>query len=77
MGDLFSLSVLQILSVLSFFTSVLAVVRVGSGSLHRFSHKWEAHVNQQTPEMNVAGETKPPLWNWSLGGSLSHGALIG
>jgi hypothetical protein len=77
MGDLFSLSILQILSVLSFFTSVLAVVRVGSGSLYRLSHKFEAHLNQQTPEMNVVSDAKAPLWNWSLGGSLSIGSLIG
>ena len=57
--------------------AVLAVVRVGSGSLHRFSNKFEAHLNQQTPEMNVAGDSKAPLWNWSLGGSLSLGSLIG
>ena len=75
MGDLFSLSVLQILSVLSFLTSILAVVRVGTVSLHRFSPKFEAHINQ--PEMNVARDTKAPLWSWSLGGSLSLGSLIG
>lgn len=73
MGDLFSLSFLQILSVVSFFTSVLALVRVGSVSLHRLSHKFEA----QTQQMGVASDTKAPLWNWSLGGSLSLGSLIG
>lgn len=74
MGDIFSLSVLQILSVLSFLTSVLAVVCVGSGSLYRFSHKIEADVNQPPSEMNVAG-AKVPLWNWSA--SFSLGSLIG
>lgn len=74
MGDIFSLSVLQILSVLSFLTSVLAVVCVGSGSLYRLSHKIEADVNQPPSEMNVAG-AKVPLWNWSA--SFSLGSLIG
>ena len=71
MGDLFSLSFLQILSVLSFFTSVLALVRVGSVSLHRLSHKFEA----QPQQMGVASDPKAPLWNWS--GSFSLGSLIG
>ncbi|GJE93151.1 hypothetical protein PsYK624_093100 [Phanerochaete sordida] len=70
MGDLFSLSFLQILSVLSFLTSVLAL---GSVSLHRLSHKFEA----QTQQMGVASDSKAPLWNWSLAGSLSLGSLIG
>lgn len=73
MGDLFSLSFLQILSVLSFLTSVLALVRVGSVSFHRLSHKFEA----QTQQMGVASDTKAPLWNWNLGGSFSLGSLIG
>ncbi|EKM57241.1 uncharacterized protein PHACADRAFT_254904 [Phanerochaete carnosa HHB-10118-sp] len=73
MGDLFSLSFLQILSVLSFLTSALALVRVGSVSFHRLSHKFEA----QTQSMGVASDNKAPIWNWSIGGSFSLGALIG
>ena len=64
-------SFLQILSVLSFFTSVLALVRVGSVSFHRLSHKFEA----QPQQMGVASDAKAPLWNWS--GSFSLGSLIG
>lgn len=76
MGDLFSLSVLQMLSVVSFCTSLLAVVCVGAGSFHRLAHKFDAHhpVTPPAPEMHVA---KAPLWNWSLGGAFSIGSLIG
>ncbi|KIP10755.1 hypothetical protein PHLGIDRAFT_196459 [Phlebiopsis gigantea 11061_1 CR5-6] len=76
MADLFSLSFLQILSLLSFLTSVFAVVCVGAGSLHRLSHKLEANLNRPPSQMNIAGE-KTPLWNWNLGGSFSLGSLIG
>ena len=76
MGDLMSLSVLQVLSVLSLLTSLFAVVRVGAGSLHRFSHKFEANLNRPPSEMNIA-DGKAPLWNWNLGGSFSLGSLIG
>lgn len=76
MGDLMSLSVLQILSVLSFLTSLFAVVRVGAGSLHRFSHKFEANLNRPPSDMNIA-DGKAPLWNWNLSGSFSLGSLIG
>ncbi|PSS37962.1 hypothetical protein PHLCEN_2v189 [Hermanssonia centrifuga] len=77
MGDLFSISILQILSVLSFVTSILAVLRVGSVSLHRLSHKFEADVARPAPEMAVGN---PAKWNWSLSGlpvSFSIGTLIG
>ncbi|OBZ76032.1 hypothetical protein A0H81_03082 [Grifola frondosa] len=42
-SEFFSLSILQILSVLSFLTSILAVLRVGSGSLQSVNsgkHLW-------------------------------------
>ncbi len=77
MGDLFSISILQILSVISFVTSILAVLRVGSVSLHRLSHKFEADVARPAPEMAVGN---PAKWNWSLSGlpvSFSIGTLIG
>lgn len=80
MSDWFSLSVLQILSVLSFITSVLAVVRVGAGSLNRLQHKFEADVNQPASGMNVAASVKFPPWNWKVSGlpvSFSLGSILG
>jgi hypothetical protein len=79
MGDWFSLSVLQILSVLSFATSLLAVVRVGSASIGRLQHKFEAHVPQQ-PVANVATSAKIPMWSWKVSGlpvSFSLGSILG
>ncbi|KAI0739510.1 hypothetical protein C8Q80DRAFT_1111830 [Daedaleopsis nitida] len=77
MSDLLSLSVLQLLSVFSFLTSVLAVVCVGSGSLHRLAHRLEPGVDAPAPDMNIA-PAKHPLWNWSgLPVSFSLDSLIG
>ncbi|KAI0342251.1 hypothetical protein BDW22DRAFT_1331108 [Trametopsis cervina] len=78
MGDWFSLSVLQILSVVSFVTSILAVVRVGSGSLGRWQSKFEADVNH--PVTDVATSVKIPLWSWKVSGlpvSFSLGSILG
>ena len=84
MGDLFSLSFLQIISILSFLTSVLAVVRVGSVSLHRLSQqqKWAADVPRPESDYTAQANLKLPSWslNWSLGGlpaSFSIDSLIG
>ena len=77
MSDLLSLSVLQLLSVFSFLTSVLAVVCVGSGSLHRLAHRVEPGVDTPAPEMSITSG-KHPLWNWSgLPVSFSLDTLIG
>jgi hypothetical protein len=81
MSDLFSLSLLQFISVLSFITSLLAVLRVGSGSLYRLSHKFDHDdVSQTASELEVGNTPKVPSWNWSLSGlpvSFSLGTLIG
>lgn len=83
MSELLSLSVLQLLSVLSFFTSVLAVVCVGSGSLHKLAHRVESGVDAPTPDMDLdmsitSSAGKHPLWNWSgLPVSFSLDSLIG
>lgn len=79
MGDWFSLSVLQILSLISFVTSVFAVVRVGSASLGRLQHKFEADVPHQTAT-NVVSSAKVPMWSWKVSGlpvSLSLGSILG
>ncbi|RDX52435.1 hypothetical protein OH76DRAFT_1554144 [Lentinus brumalis] len=76
MSELLSLSVLQLLSVFSFLTSVLAVVCVGSGSLHRLAHRVEPGVDA-APDMSITSG-KHPLWNWSgLPVSFSLDSLIG
>ncbi|KAI0649761.1 hypothetical protein C8Q79DRAFT_1006102 [Trametes meyenii] len=78
MSDFLSLSVLQLLSVFSFLTSVLAVVCVGSGSLNKFSHRVGATVESPpTSDMSITSG-KHHLWNWSgLPTSFSVGSLIG
>ena len=77
MSDFLSLSVLQLLSVFSFLTSVLAVVCVGSGSLHRIAHRVEPGVDAPAPDMSITSG-KHPLWNWSgLPVSFSIDTLIG
>lgn len=79
MSDFLSLSLFQLLSVLSFLTSVIAVLRLGPGSLHRFSHKYEPQVSASSTEMGV-GADKPASWSWSLTGlpvSFSLSTLIG
>ncbi len=79
MSDFLSLSLFQLLSVLSFLTSVIAVLRLGPGSLHRFSHKYEPQVSASSTEMGV-GADKPASWSWSLTGlpvSFSWSTLIG
>lgn len=76
MSDILSLSVFQVLSILSFLTSILAVVRVGAGTLNRFSPRIDSEVGS-APHMNLSAG-KPHLWNWSgLPVSFSIGALIG
>ncbi|KAH9933091.1 hypothetical protein B0H21DRAFT_699550 [Amylocystis lapponica] len=79
MSDLLSLSVFQVLSVLSFFTSVLAVVCVGSGSLHRLSHKLGADFNMPVQAPVTADMLKQHLWSWNglSPVSFSLGTLIG
>lgn len=84
MSELLSLSVLQLLSVLSFLTSVLAVVCVGSGSLHRLAHRVEPGVDAPAPAPDIDLDSmaltsgKHPLWNWSgMPVSFSLDTLIG
>lgn len=77
MSEILSLSLLQLLSVFSFLTSVLAVVCVGSGSLHRLAHRVESGVDTPAPDMSITSG-KSPLWNWSgLPVSFSLDSLIG
>lgn len=78
MSDFLSLSLFQLLSVISFLTSVIAVLRLGPGSLHRFSHKYEPQV-ATSAEMGV-GADKSTSWSWSMAGlpvSFSLSTLIG
>ncbi|KAI0357715.1 hypothetical protein OH77DRAFT_1519085 [Trametes cingulata] len=75
MSELFSLSVLQLLSVFSFLTSVLAVVCVGSGSLHKL--RFESGVDSSASDMSIT-PGKHHLWTWSgLPAGFSIGSLIG
>ena len=74
MCELLSFSVLQVLSVLSFLTSILAVLHVGAGSLHRLSHKFEADLNLPQLSLNTG---KPHLWNWSVPASFSLSSILG
>ncbi|CCL99369.1 uncharacterized protein FIBRA_01387 [Fibroporia radiculosa] len=75
MCEFLSLSVLQILSVLSFFTSILAVLHVGTGSLHRLSNKFDTESAPSQIHLNV-GKQQP--WHWSsLPASLSLASLLG
>ncbi|EMD36873.1 hypothetical protein CERSUDRAFT_114791 [Gelatoporia subvermispora B] len=77
MSELLSLSVFQLLSILSFLTSLLAVFRVGAGSFNRISHYLDGDVTHQTPHIGI-GSGKSQLWNWTgLPVSFSLGALIG
>ncbi|CAL1710167.1 unnamed protein product [Somion occarium] len=74
MSELLSLSVIQLLSIFSFFTSVFAVLRVGSGSFHRLSHKFESDVARPAADLNV-GTAK---WSWSgLPVSFSLNTILG
>ncbi|KAI0089561.1 hypothetical protein BDY19DRAFT_993148 [Irpex rosettiformis] len=78
MGDWFSLSVLQILSIVSFVTSLFAVARAGSVTFGRWQHKFEANIQQ--PAANVAASVKIPLWSWKVSGlpvSFSLGSILG
>ena len=77
MSDFLSLSVLQLLSVFSFLTSVLAVLCVGSGSLHRL--RVEPAVDAPHPDaMSSITSGKHPLWTWpGLPASFSIDSLIG
>ena len=83
MGDFLSLSLLQVISLVSFITSILAVVRVGSVSFNRLSqHKFAADVPQPESDYNAHASLKLPSWNinWSLSGlpaSFSLGTLLG
>ncbi|KZT64223.1 hypothetical protein DAEQUDRAFT_815132 [Daedalea quercina L-15889] len=75
MCEILSFSVFQVLSVLSFFTSILAVLHVGAGSLHRLSNKFEADLNLPQLSLNTG---KPHLWNWSgLPMSFSLSSILG
>lgn len=75
MCEILSFSVLQVLSVLSFLTSILAVLHVGAGSLHRLSNKFEADLNLPQLSLNTG---KPHLWNWSaLPASFSLSSILG
>lgn len=74
MCELLSFSVLQVLSVLSFLTSIVAVLHVGAGSLHRLSHKFEADLNLPQLSLNPG---KPHLWNWSVPASFSLSSILG
>ncbi|EIW53250.1 uncharacterized protein TRAVEDRAFT_52378 [Trametes versicolor FP-101664 SS1] len=76
MSEFLSLSVLQLLSVFSFLTSVLAVVCVGSGSLHKL--RLESGVDSApASEMSLAAGKHHP-WSWGgLPVSFSINSLIG
>ncbi|KAI0786922.1 hypothetical protein C8Q75DRAFT_252876 [Abortiporus biennis] len=76
MSDLLSLSLFQLLSVISFLTSVFAVLRVG-GSLHKLSNRFEHDVAHSPTDLP---DGKSAMWNWSLSGlpvSFSLNTLIG
>lgn len=76
MGDWFSLSVLQMFSIVCFV--LLAVARIGSVHLGRLQHKFEANVQQ--PAATVAASVKIPMWSWKVSGlpvSFSLGSLLG
>ncbi|KAI0634602.1 hypothetical protein C8Q77DRAFT_1113437 [Trametes polyzona] len=74
MSELLSLSVLQLLSVFSFLTSVLAVVCVGSGSLHKL--RVDSGVASSSGMTLASG--KHQLWNWSgLPAAFSINSLLG
>lgn len=78
MSDVLSLSLLQLLSVFSFLTSVLAVVCVGSGSLQKLAHRFELGVDSPPASEIAINSGKHQLWNWSdLPVSFSIGSLIG
>ncbi|KAI0329813.1 hypothetical protein GY45DRAFT_1324621 [Cubamyces sp. BRFM 1775] len=78
MSDVLSLSLLQLLSVFSFLTSVLAVVCVGSGSLQKLAHRVESGVDSPPASDMAINPGKHQLWNWSgLPVSFSIGSLIG
>lgn len=73
MSDLLSISLFQFLSILSLVTSVFAVVRVGSGSFHRLSHKFDSDVTRSV--LNVGSS---PKWSWSgLPMSFSLNTILG
>ncbi|KAI0819900.1 hypothetical protein BC628DRAFT_1400473 [Trametes gibbosa] len=75
MSEILSLSLLQLLSVFSFLTSVLAVVCVGSGSLHKL--RFDSGVDAAAADMSL-NPGKHQLWNWShLPASFSINSLIG
>ncbi|KAH9834783.1 uncharacterized protein C8Q71DRAFT_124231 [Rhodofomes roseus] len=75
MFEILSFSVLQVLSVISFLTSILAVLHVGAGSLHRLSNKFEADLNLPQLSLHTG---KPHLWNWSgLPASFSLSSILG
>ena len=74
MFDFLSLSVFQLLSILSFVTSVLAILRMGTGSFHRLSPKFETSTVPQASAVMTAARQ----WSWSsLPSSFSLNALIG
>ncbi|KAI0078052.1 hypothetical protein K474DRAFT_1706778 [Panus rudis PR-1116 ss-1] len=78
MTDFLSISLLQLLSVLSFVTSVFAVVRVGTGPLHRLSqHKFDWGITRSAVAMqdSAAATLK---WSWNgLPVSFSLNTILG
>ncbi|GBE83349.1 hypothetical protein BKA93DRAFT_732512 [Sparassis latifolia] len=78
MCEILSLSVLQVVSVLSFLTSILAVLCVGSGSLYRLSHRLDAKFEAEVGSQLMSAEAWKPLWNWSgFPVSFSLGSIVG
>ncbi|KAH9924992.1 uncharacterized protein BXZ73DRAFT_50186 [Epithele typhae] len=78
MSDFLSLSVLQLFSVVSFLTSVLAVLCVGSGSLHRIARPIQPGVDAPASDaMSSITSGKQPLWTWTGLPVISLDSLIG
>ncbi|KAI0942918.1 hypothetical protein AcW1_002683 [Taiwanofungus camphoratus] len=77
MCEILSFSVFQVLSVLSFLTSIVAVLHVGVGLSHRLSHKFDSEVNSvHAPHISIDAEKH--LWNWNgLPVPFSLGTFIG
>ncbi|OSD01005.1 hypothetical protein PYCCODRAFT_1445940 [Trametes coccinea BRFM310] len=77
MSDVISFSLLQLISVFSFLTSVLAVVCVNSGSLQKLAHRVDSGVDSSSAS-DIAIAPGKHLWNWSgLPVSFSIGSLLG
>ncbi|KAI9060028.1 hypothetical protein FKP32DRAFT_1595776 [Trametes sanguinea] len=77
MSDVLSFSLLQLISVFSFLTSILAVVCVNSGSLQKLAHRVDHGVDSSSAS-DIAIAPGKHLWNWSgLPVSFSIGSLLG